>query len=782
MIIRSIRAENFMRFSRLEVADLPEEGLIAIEGPNESGKSTIGEVLLFVFFGRTRLSAEASLVDLIRWNADSLTAEVEFTLHPSDGGSSSSDSGTRYLMFRQIDRYGTNYVKVLELPDRREVAAGVRQVAEFVAQKIGFDFLEFQSSFYHDQLLPRRGQACQTAFIESAAGIRHLRRAAEDVRKLAEPFEREFTYGQKEISRNIAQLERHERNAAKIPDLNARTTKLLDETQERNRRTSDARKRIESLRAEAAALESFAKRFEPLTDATFHGFVEQLERVAPGDGKGLFGSSRGASDENIREALDSLSAELKDLRALAEGSSSVLADLFAKQQELEQFLDPQPEGSAVSRRAAADRDVTRFQRRGRRWTGAALLGGLACFGVIGLGVAGVARAVTAPPSWPSVLQSSLGWPMVVAGGGALALVVFGFVLGRKARSRALIAGGSRAEIDAELASAQAAKTECDALLEDFPLATLADFARRMAASPLGNSLASLRATHASFLEAPDARAFGRRIVAIVKLARDVRSRLLSEVQKCERVTQDEETACKKLSADRERLEAELRECQSQAAKSESIRTKNRDLEANAAAARREIDVRSLAARLLEDTAASVRAKLGPALTTYAKAIVPRLTSGRYREIRIDANLDLKVFSSDKGDFLSLHELSGGTSEAIHLAIRLAASHLLASARMKQAQFVFFDEPFKMMDSGRVLDTLAALRSLSPNLRQFFLAQPNLPPEARPLCALWIHTSHETTEPRVEGKPPAGRAREEGLSTHALTAGSDGAALLESGGA
>jgi chromosome segregation ATPase len=112
------------------------------------------------------------------------------------------------------------------------------------------------------------------------------------VRKLAEPFEREFTYGQKEISRNIAQLERHERNAAKIPDLNARTTKLLDETQERNRRTSDARKRIESLRAEAAALESFAKRFEPLTDATFHGFAEQLERVAPGDGKGLFGSSR----------------------------------------------------------------------------------------------------------------------------------------------------------------------------------------------------------------------------------------------------------------------------------------------------------------------------------------------------------------------------------------------------------------------------------------------------------------------------------------------------------
>ena len=54
MLIRAIRAENFMRFSRIEIENLPSGGLVGIEGPNESGKTTLGELLLFAFFGRPR--------------------------------------------------------------------------------------------------------------------------------------------------------------------------------------------------------------------------------------------------------------------------------------------------------------------------------------------------------------------------------------------------------------------------------------------------------------------------------------------------------------------------------------------------------------------------------------------------------------------------------------------------------------------------------------------------------------------------------------------------------
>ena len=41
MIINRIRAQNVLKYAELSI-DLAEEGLIAISGQNESGKSSIG--------------------------------------------------------------------------------------------------------------------------------------------------------------------------------------------------------------------------------------------------------------------------------------------------------------------------------------------------------------------------------------------------------------------------------------------------------------------------------------------------------------------------------------------------------------------------------------------------------------------------------------------------------------------------------------------------------------------------------------------------------------------
>lgn len=78
MILRAIRAENFVKFESLELDGLPETGVIGIEGPNESGKSTIAESVLFAFFGCPRERKPAPLDQLIRWGSHRARVEIHF--------------------------------------------------------------------------------------------------------------------------------------------------------------------------------------------------------------------------------------------------------------------------------------------------------------------------------------------------------------------------------------------------------------------------------------------------------------------------------------------------------------------------------------------------------------------------------------------------------------------------------------------------------------------------------------------------------------------------------
>jgi DNA repair exonuclease SbcCD ATPase subunit len=153
-----------------------------------------------------------------------------------------------------------------------------------------------------------------------------------------------------------------------------------------------------------------------------------------------------------------------------------------------------------------------------------------------------------------------------------------------------------------------------------------------------------------------------------------------------------------------------------------------------------MDLRRLSIELLDDAAATIRNKIGPALSRFLKEILPRLTSGRYREIKVGSDLSLQIFTGDKGDFLDRSELSGGTQEALALALRLAASQAFIDSRTRQPQFIFLDEPFKMMDDARALECLKALAGLSSDLQQVFVIQPSFSSEERKQFTNRIRTS------------------------------------------
>jgi exonuclease SbcC len=80
MILTSLRAENVLKYERLALDLLPPQGVVAISGYNESGKSSIGETICFALFGRTFSLDPEHIRKIIRWGETRCNVVVTFRL------------------------------------------------------------------------------------------------------------------------------------------------------------------------------------------------------------------------------------------------------------------------------------------------------------------------------------------------------------------------------------------------------------------------------------------------------------------------------------------------------------------------------------------------------------------------------------------------------------------------------------------------------------------------------------------------------------------------------
>ncbi len=144
MIIHSISAKNVLKYQTLDLKDLPEEGIIAISGFNESGKSTIGETICFALFGRTFSIAEDDLDKIIRWGASDCSVTIRFS-NQKDG----DNSDEQYAITRMLDCDGNHSAKLYQVYNEdNPLARGVERVEETLFELTSVEFDEFIESFY----------------------------------------------------------------------------------------------------------------------------------------------------------------------------------------------------------------------------------------------------------------------------------------------------------------------------------------------------------------------------------------------------------------------------------------------------------------------------------------------------------------------------------------------------------------------------------------------------------------------------------------------------------
>ncbi len=139
MIIQNLRAENILKYKRLDLQEIPQHGLIAISGQNESGKSTIGETICFALFGRTFSLDHNDIGKLIRWGENRCSVTIGF----------SEGDGESFELTRSLDIDGNHSARLCRSNDHdNPLATGTEAVSRTLFELTTCGYDEFIESFY----------------------------------------------------------------------------------------------------------------------------------------------------------------------------------------------------------------------------------------------------------------------------------------------------------------------------------------------------------------------------------------------------------------------------------------------------------------------------------------------------------------------------------------------------------------------------------------------------------------------------------------------------------
>ncbi|MCA8960552.1 MAG: hypothetical protein KDC38_08565 [Planctomycetes bacterium] len=705
MLIRAIRAENFMKFHRLAIDDLPGRGLIGIEGQNEGGKSIS--------------SVESSILELINWERDQCAVELDFDLAGEHFPGS-------YRIWREIDRYGTNFARLTTRAangEWKEIASGLMQVQARLAEMIRFDFDDFTRSFFlAEKEFPRSPEAMR-GYLDRMVGADVLVAVSGDVRQEIQGLEVEFGKIQAEIKRNVQQIEKYVPNIAKIPQVEKQRDEIvatLAELAETDRRLDASEREIEqSLKSREAQRDRLRSLPQKPTTRLKEGVRHLLEGY-PSRPEGVLAES--AKDlERIRSRLN----EFEGLGTRFEGLLKAIDDAGSS---VESKLTGGGDESLPARARALEAQQESAKRSRSR---SATFGAVAfVFGVILCGVAAaiLQEWVVPPEEWG---DPSTG-VFVGFGVGGLFLVV--------AIALWVRAGGRRQSI--ESARQQLSKLEQERAHLQSRLDALRGFGRdSVRMSEVDSALSSVdddrvRQAVSEYRGQFEKVTSGQSLEDACNELAESEHRIIQRLRSTAKNHKDEREKAqetqKKESTRKDRAETEIREYQKQEGRKAGLEEQNRELKVSADAIREEIETRQLLIQLLDETIESIRHRAGPALGKTLRRLLPSLTGGRYRDLKITPEFKLQVFTSEKSDFLAQHELSGGTFEGLSLGFRLAFSQAFIRAVVRGPQFLFLDEPFKAMDAQRVHRTLRAMMRLSPELQQIFVVLPGIRSEDREL--------------------------------------------------
>lgn len=724
MIIHSLKAANLLKYVRLELNDIPEKGLIAVSGPNESGKTAVVETLCFALFGRTYARGPNELGKIIRWGEAEASVEMYFTARNSK----------RYGIARTLQQNGTQAAELTVSGEDRPECSGPNAVNQRILELCGFDFDQYLDALYLAQREISEPHS-QSHTIKAIAGAGELETVLLQLHSDRDTEQAALCAIDAEIAELQRQIEALGDPQVETEQLQAQHVALEKDSLEHQKNIVDIDQQLEKVLASCEAVQQSGRAYtEAGVETSLTGWrelgVELADQVAALQGNcsaiAPDATSIDCNEPDLRRFADELNERLQAFEPVREHIQMHQEQLDVLLGKREPGDDDEIDELPIPKRKA---ELRTQLARGRSARFTVFLALLAFLGTAGAALStwwslvrdtdwqpfgiDIGAQLATFPWWRSEYAERL--LPVAAVCAVLALVLFPLFRKLGTRTR-----GFRRQIR-KMDEQMQAKAESRVLLEQLDSLPFPEAVQRL--RRLGD--AHINRALRKFVDDP-----GAGISTEAELRRH-QGELRDLLERCASNTAKLRSL---VAAQRGKLERRIEEAHEAAEKLTSIQQEVKRRSDQAQTLQAQIDAKSQgkagheqqslildeAIRLTDATCKRIYGRFNQLLSQYTAEVLPKLTEGRYGRMKIGDDFRVGVFSMEKNDFASLDELSSGAQRQVLLATRLAMSKALTEVSNQQHQFLILDEPFAFFDRERIRNTLKALSEMDKTLSQIWI--------------------------------------------------------------
>lgn len=694
MIINTLKADNFLKYSQLQIENIPKEGVIAISGGNESGKTSIGEMISFALFGRTFAIDFDKISRIIKWGEETCKVSMNFEV-----------SGKEYSVDRQVDQEGYCSVKLYKIKDGNQslIAEGNAPVSDSMAEVLDYSYAEFIESYYLVQRdIPLPDAA--TDSIKRISGVATFEMALFDLHQKLDQQKKDKDK-QEKVHYNL----RQEREEALTFD--ERLEKLEQEQGNLQQTLQLQRNRaleltnfidhideyIETAKKDAAnvaagrASSSYTQWLDLLQN--LRGTISEIQQITP-----VFA-------DYDKDATSAILESLIDFEERLVGFEEIYEQLADYREELGVMLGECTPTSKEKCNILPVEEKKRLESEKYRNI--------------------IARFISSTLLITLVVISTVflvSYEYERSNGVLIAIITCTLVLVtlyctmklKKSYDSCVSQLGMVVE---KIRQIKKEAKEIDDLIS-IPLADAIKYLEKSSEKIIREKASDyITGLGAALIDKNALSLIQRDIQREAKALPTAFSTLIEKTKiELKQATQEKTSTEESINKVDKIIEDMRKNTRSLEDIDGDIKTADQELQDRIKA----IELTYTAIDLAKEGAENQAKVFSDGIAKWVTNALTHLTAGKYSQVIINDQLDVVIYSNQKGDFMEFDEVSSGTRRQILLAVRIAISQELCDSRENGKQMLFLDEPFAFFDKTRASSALKSLPSLSDELSQIWV--------------------------------------------------------------